>query len=177
MKYFLTRRRRVAEEGWHRFAPALILSFWAIILLLQWLAPQIAFAHSELISSDPTPGETAGPNLKGIHLEFSEPVSEGSQILLFTSDFTPIPITTYHEKLYPNRINAPVSNLRTGKYIVQWTAVSRDGHEIEGSYEFRVINPSYLIHPTTLFFLFNLIILVIVIIFWQRRHKNCRSLP
>lgn len=137
-----------------------------------WLVPQITHAHSELVASSPAPGETAGSGLNEIRLEFNEPVSAESQILLFTSDFSPVSLTTYHDTLNPHSIYAPVSNLSAGSYIVQWTAVSPDGHQIEGSFKFRIVNSSSLIHPANLLFIFSLAILGIVVFFWRRNNNQ-----
>lgn len=167
MKCFLTQRRRDAE-GETKAAKVLFLSLLAVISLL----PQIALAHSELVTSSPVPGETTGSDLNEIRLEFNEPVSAGSEILLFTSDFSPVPLTTYHDTLDPHSIYAPVSNLSTGSYIVQWTAVSPDGHQIEGSFQFRVANSSSLLHPANLLFIFSLIIFATIIFFWRRNKSH-----
>jgi methionine-rich copper-binding protein CopC len=171
MKCSLTQRRRDAE-GETKAAKVLFLSFLAVISLL----PQITLAHSELVASSPAPGETTGSDLNEIRLEFSEPVSAESQILLFTSDFSPVPLTTYHDTRNPSRIYAPVSDLSTGSYIVQWTAVSPDGHQIEGSFQFRVANSSSLLQPANLLFIFAVVILAIIVFLWRRNKSQRRTI-
>ena len=50
-------------------------------------------------------------------------------------------MTTVHDSAEPTIIYAPLEqSLQSGSYTVQWTAVSEDGHEITGSYQFKVSN-------------------------------------
>lgn len=114
---------------------------FALILAILLFAGSglLVLAHSELIQSEPAPGEELTESPAEIRLTFSEPVSADSQIILLAGTFTPIEgLVPQIDSEQPEVLFTPLPPLEAGIYTVQWTAVSDDGHEISGSYSFSV---------------------------------------
>ena len=101
--------------------------------------PTAVFAHSDLLEASPAPGAMVGTDIAEISLLFSEPVGIKSEILLFGEGFQLIPVTTSLNLSNTANLVAFIEQpLAVGAYSVQYTAVSADGHEITGSYQFQV---------------------------------------
>lgn len=115
-----------------RFAPFLALLLFAA-------SGGMVLAHSELIQSEPAPGDELAISPAEIRLTFSEPVAADSQIILLAGTFTPIAgLVSQIDPEQPEVLFTPLPLLEAATYTVQWTAVSDDGHEISGSYSFSV---------------------------------------
>ena len=114
--------------------------FGVLILLvqIQWkLRP--ASAHAELLAADPAPGAVLARSPPEIRLTFSEALRAGSTFVVFGEGFAQVPgfspaIVTES----PEQLVAAIPALAPGAYTVQWMAVTGDGHEVSGSYSFRV---------------------------------------
>lgn len=138
------------------------------------MLPTAVFAHSDLVTAIPEPGGIVNINFSEITLIFSEPVGEDSTILLFGEGFELIPVTTSLDLSEPSKLIGVIKQpLAVGEYSVQYTAVSPDGHEITGSYQFQV---SYRIFNfnlnTNAILLFLASSTGIVIIFLFRHNKS-----
>jgi methionine-rich copper-binding protein CopC len=99
-----------------------------------------AWAHAELVSSEPAPGATVPAGLSLLTLTFSEPIAEGSQVTLFAEQFQAVAGVTSAVDGTVLRASL-AAGLDAGLYTVQWRAVSVDGHPVEGSYQFAVRPP------------------------------------
>jgi methionine-rich copper-binding protein CopC len=97
-----------------------------------------ALAHAEVVSTVPAAGSTVrAAELAEVVLTFDEPLSRGSQIVLYAEAFQGVAgvETRVEAERLVGRLGAP---LAPGTYTVQWTAVGADGHPAQGSYQFGV---------------------------------------
>ncbi len=114
-----------------------ILLKLSVVLAASLVLAFPVFAHTELVSASPAPGALALPTLAEIRLTFNEPLSPGSMFELLTDNFQSVPGLTL--QINGNTLSAQLSvPLAIGNYTVQWKAVGKDGHAVEGSYPFRV---------------------------------------
>ena len=96
-----------------------------------------ALAHPELVAAVPAPGATVPPGLAQLTLTFNEPVSQGSQVTVYTEQFQIVADVSTH--VDGNDLVARLgSRLGEGTYTVQWLALGPDGQPVEGSYQFAV---------------------------------------
>jgi copper transport protein len=115
--------------------PALLVAASLLLLALLYAAP--AWAHAQLVGTDPPPGSVLPEAPEQVTLTFSEPV-------LLTSRR----ITTYDAEGGTVDSSATSSDgevtvrfddeLGRGTYTVAWFVVSSDGHPISGSLTFSV---------------------------------------
>lgn len=156
-----------------------LLTFAALLpqaLLALLLALAIPFtavsAHSELISSDPEPGEVLETAPSQIVLNFSEPLAEGSSVIVYTLEYLRLPGVTYSiDPAMPTRLRAQLPDLQPGGYAVQWRSISLDGHELTGNFSFEIGSRSPL-EQMGVFAWLSLIGLVIaggILLAWRRR--------
>lgn len=102
-----------------------------------------AYAHAHLLQSVPPAGAAVVHVPDALKLDFSEGVQ-----LSFTGVTLHGPggeiVATGDNRLAPNdnkELVVPLARpLSGGKYIVEWHALSDDGHSTHGSYIFRVSN-------------------------------------
>jgi methionine-rich copper-binding protein CopC len=96
-----------------------------------------AWAHAELVEAVPAAGSTVDGSPSEIRLTFSEPLVEGSQIVLHAEQFQAVgEVTTV---VAGSKMRGLVSTtLELGTYTVEWTAISLDTHMVSGSYPFTV---------------------------------------
>lgn len=120
------------------------IGFRSFLCLFCGLLALICFgtvlAHTELVTANPAPGAQLTTSPTQIELTFSEPNSAKSTILLFGPNFEQIQgIVVLFNANTPTQLVATLPPLEPKTYTVQWTAVSEDGHEVNGSYSFAVI--------------------------------------
>jgi methionine-rich copper-binding protein CopC len=109
-----------------------------ILLTLAWLVPP-ALAHTELVSADPPPGAELAAAPSEIRLVFSEPPGAGSSLAVYGEGFQEVlEVSTVIDPNVPEQLVASLPSLAPGTYTVQWDIVGDDGHEVSGSYSFRV---------------------------------------
>ena len=112
-------------------------SLFLLLLLLILPYPTVASAHAELVTADPPPGAQLSASPAQIRLTFSEPLQPVSTITLSASGFREIPgLTVEIDPQSNDQLLAAVPALDPGVYTVQWTAITKDGHETSGSYMF-----------------------------------------
>lgn len=110
-----------------------------VLLLALWLAAAAvpAWGHAELISSEPAAGATVPAGLREMTLTFSEPIRADSQVVVYAEQFEAVPgVVSGVEGAVLHVLFT--SALGEGVYTVQWTAMSEDGHPVQGSYQFAV---------------------------------------
>jgi methionine-rich copper-binding protein CopC len=96
-------------------------------------------AHARLVSATPAVNGVARPPPAELRLKFSEAIElKFTRIKVTGSDMKSVPTGT--PTLDPNDrttlvvpLSAPLPN---GKYIVDWQALSADGHKTTGTYSF-----------------------------------------
>ena len=109
-----------------------------VLLALAWLVPP-TLAHTELVSADPPPGAALAAAPSEIRLVFSEPPGAGSSVAIYGEGFQEVAgVSAVIDPAAPQQLVAPVPSLDPGTYTVQWDIVGEDGHEVSGSYSFRV---------------------------------------
>jgi len=106
-------------------------------------SPFRASAHAELDRATPGQGELLGAPPTSVDLWFTEPVSvdnDSLSVTLRTQDNTPIPPDSLTvDPADPLHVTATFSGLGFETYTVVWkNQSSTDGHQISGSYSFRV---------------------------------------
>jgi copper resistance protein C len=101
------------------------------------LATTYAFAHTHLAKSDPADGSVLTKAPERIALQFEHPVR--------VTEFTIQKGTEKSEKLLTSlpeaasdKISATAPKLAAGQYVVNWRAVSSDGHVMSGKVRFTV---------------------------------------
>lgn len=111
------------------------------LALIAQAAPGVrpAHAHAELVSAVPAPGAQLAAPPSEIRLTFSESLRSGSWFVVFGEDFAETPgLFPTVDPQRPTELAAAAPRLAPGRYTVQWTAVTEDGHETTGSYAFGV---------------------------------------
>jgi len=106
-----------------------------------------ASAHNVLVSSTPTDGATVDAGVIGIDLTFEEAVMKtpdgaGTEIsVMGPAEATPTEMTDgCVETFNGSVISESVDIDLPGTYNVTWRTVSDDGHPIEGTFQFSVVN-------------------------------------
>jgi len=107
------------------------------------MSPFRASAHAGLDRATPGQGELLGAPPTAIDLWFTEPVSadnDSLSVTLRTQDNTPIPAGSLTvDPTNPLHVTATFSGLGFETFTVVWqNQSSTDGHQISGSYSFRV---------------------------------------
>ncbi len=123
--------------------PRFALAFTALGLV----APQIAAAHTQLVSSSPAANATvAGP--AKIELRFNEPVigATARATIAMTgmpgmASHAPMAITGFTAQMGKDRKSMTLllrRPLSAGTYQVSWTAAGMDTHRMSGTFTFTV---------------------------------------
>lgn len=114
---------------------------WLLMGLVAWavLAANTALAHSDLVAAEPQPGAQLADSPAEIRLTFSEPVADGSRIVVLGENFAQVEglVPQFNPEI-PEQVYTPLPPLAPGVYTVQWAATSDDGHEVSGAYSFSV---------------------------------------
>ncbi|PHM69453.1 copper homeostasis periplasmic binding protein CopC [Xenorhabdus kozodoii] len=122
-----------------------IRSFWtklsALVVLFVGMSCQQALAHAHLKDQTPAENTTIEAAPQTITLSFSERIELGfSKVKLFGPEKTVV--KTGKLELDPEtktKLILPVeSKLTAGKYSVDWSVLSVDGHKTKGVYSFTV---------------------------------------
>jgi len=108
----------------------------SIIILLLFLFPTMASAHTKLVSSNPSNGQVITEPMKQITLEFEEALEQLGTIKLYKAG-TATAVTNVSIK--GNKLIADLPNgIENGDYKIEWKVVSEDGHPVTGQIPFKV---------------------------------------
>ena len=104
-----------------------------------------AFAHDEVVSTYPASGETVEAGQISITVDFSAEVmanerNEGFEIRVSDSQGNIQPIGCLEASGVT--LSSTTSLANPGDYKVDWRSVGNDGHAIEGSFKFSLVNTS-----------------------------------
>ena len=119
------------------------LNLIALGLLVSLLVGPGATAHDDVIDQIPAPGSQVDAGLVDIKLDFSNELLDlgsGAEILVTGPDGSPAAATC--AALNGTLASAQTDLDQAGTYNVAWRVVSSDGHPIEGSYNFELLNTS-----------------------------------
>ena len=122
------RRRR-------RTSAAIALALGALLVAV----PAPAFAHDELVSSDPEPEEVLGTTPEEITLTFSDaPLQEEGTTRVTVLDSSCESIADGDPVVEGNTVTQAIEGTVEGAVIVRWRVVSSDGHAISDQFTFSV---------------------------------------
>jgi methionine-rich copper-binding protein CopC len=119
------------------------LNLISLGLLVSLLSGPAALAHDQVIDQSPAPGSTVEAGQIDIRLDFSNEllnIGSGAEIVLTAPDGSFAPATC--AELNGTLATAKAELDQAGTYTVAWRVVSSDGHPIEGSYTFELLNGS-----------------------------------
>lgn len=109
-----------------------------ILILVLFIYTPNAWAHTQLISSQPEEGEGVTDELEEIVLTFGEHVEEGSTFELIDPSGESI-LTNDDITISENEVIGTLpEDLESGEYEVDWYTISADGHPIEGAFTFTI---------------------------------------
>lgn len=112
-------------------------------LLVSLLVGPSATAHDDVIDQVPAPGSGVEAGLVEIKLDFSNELLDlgsGAEIVVTGPDGNSATATC--ADLSGTLATAQTDLDQAGNYTVAWRVVSSDGHPIEGSYSFELLNTS-----------------------------------
>ncbi|OME75961.1 hypothetical protein BK120_30320 [Paenibacillus sp. FSL A5-0031] len=123
-----------------------VMSFLSFLLLLI-VFPQITFAHTKLQNSSPEANTTVLKETKEIVMEFNTTVEPLSSFKMKNKDGNELKIGT--TEIVENRIIGTFDeSIPNGVYTVEWKIVGRDGHPIQGDFNFTVAVPDETSEPS-----------------------------
>jgi len=97
-----------------------------------------AFAHAKMNASVPKDGATVPAGLSEIQLQFSKPLRLTLIHVQRVDDQQEIRVSRELPKSFVKFAKVAVDALQAGSYKVFWTAVSKDGHVMKGSFAFSI---------------------------------------
>ena len=103
------------------------------------MAASQAWAHAKLESTTPA-ADSAVSSPKTIQAHFSEAIeTKLSSLKLTASDGASVPVMSMNDAKDPATLSImPIAALKPGVYKVTWSAVSDDGHKMQGTFSFTV---------------------------------------
>lgn len=112
----------------------------ALALTIGSLAGTAAHAHARIEAADPKANSELAASPKVISLQFNESLEAAfSKIELLDAKNVAIKIPKAAvDKTDPKKMSAQLPVLRSGQYIVRWSAMTHDGHKVKGDYRFKV---------------------------------------
>jgi copper transport protein len=109
----------------------------ALVGAVMLLGASPAFAHAELVESDPAPGAVLTKSPPTITLQFTETVrAENGGVRVFDADAGRV--DRGGVEVSGRTVRMPVPKLDNGSYVVTWRVVSADSHPIQGAFTFQV---------------------------------------
>jgi len=120
-------------------------------LLVSMLVGPAASAHDDVIDQIPAPGSQVEAGLVEIKLDFSNElldIGSGAEIVVTAPDGSLAPASC--AVLNGTLASAQTDLDQAGTYTVAWRVVSSDGHPIEGSYNFEILNSSGYVASATI---------------------------
>jgi copper transport protein len=123
---------------------ALRRRWWAVLALVVALvggvAAGTAFAHAELVASNPANQAILATQPEGILLTFSESVDPvGDSIRLVDAAGNAVPLGPVDQGAGDDTLRAVLPGvIDDGTYVVGWQAISADSHKIRGAFTFSI---------------------------------------
>lgn len=98
-----------------------------------------AFAHAQLVGTDPAPGQVLTKRPSAITLRFSENVQVTANAIRLYDSGGNVLVTGKPSSPAVGTVRVPIgSDLKNGAYIVTWRVVSADTHPVQGSFTFQI---------------------------------------
>ncbi|MFD0962374.1 copper resistance protein CopC [Paenibacillus chungangensis] len=112
-----------------------------LIMVLMFVVPQAAMAHSKLTEAVPAVNAVIKESPTSIELRFNTKIEKLSTFKLFNEAGEQVEAEEI--KVSGDTLKGTVpSSLNNGKYSVNWTIIGADGHAVEGDYSFTVDAPT-----------------------------------
>ncbi|MEO7494654.1 MAG: copper resistance protein CopC [Massilia sp.] len=114
--------------------------FKSSLALVLMGAAALAQAHGKLTDSLPKADSLLDTTPSQIRLQFNESLEPAfSTLRLRDAHNALIPVTaTARDQLHPDLLIATPPTLRSGKYKLEWSVVTHDGHKTKGAFSFAV---------------------------------------
>ena len=112
----------------------------ASVLAFAAIATSNAQAHAKLVAAEPNADSTLSTAPKEIRLKFNEAL-EGAFSKIKLTDTGSAAVALPAAKVDAadaTTMSAPLPKLRAGRYHVQWTTMTHDGHKTKGEYSFNI---------------------------------------
>ena len=111
-----------------------------ILAILALAACVPAFAHGKLAASQPAAGAVLAKSPTELRLSFNEKLEAPfSKVVLTDAAMAAIALPKASvDKADPKTMTVALPPLKSGRYHVQWSAVTSDGHKTKGGYDFTV---------------------------------------
>jgi copper transport protein len=119
-------------------ARALVLVVAPLGLVVAGATP--AFAHAELVSTDPQAGGVYDEAPKTLTLRYSEPVEASlGAVRVYDGRGAQLDIDKpSHPDGEQSAVRVDLGDLRDGSYVVTWRVISADAHPVRGAFTFQV---------------------------------------
>lgn len=117
------------------------LNLVAALLLASMAIGPAASAHEELVGSTPAAGSSVQAGLIELDLEFSSELLDlgsGAELVVIDQEQNFVPASCM--SVSGSHGYSTIDVDQPGEYQVSWRVVSGDGHPIEGSFSFTVVN-------------------------------------
>jgi methionine-rich copper-binding protein CopC len=114
-----------------------------LLFAATFLITPSAIAHDDVVSSYPASGETVEAGPIGILIDFSNDVmanenNEGFEIRVSDAQGNVQPVSCLSAS--GATLSSTASLAADGDYVVDWRSVGNDGHAVEGTFKFSVVN-------------------------------------
>ncbi|MEY4452720.1 MAG: hypothetical protein RIT51_398 [Actinomycetota bacterium] len=121
------------------------LTFAGLVTFAATLAPSASFAHTEIVSTNPTPDSVVEAGVIELDMEFAEallesPDSSGSEVKITSANGDAILVDCVYVEGPNLRAKAVLDT--EGEMTLTWRTVGEDGHAISDSFNFSVANTS-----------------------------------
>jgi methionine-rich copper-binding protein CopC len=119
-----------------------------VVLLLATLGFAPANAHTNLVSTSPSDGQTLSKAPASVSLRFAADLLDaGARIV--AKDDAGAPVTLGQATVDGNTLSADwPSTADSGRYTVSYRTVASDGHPLEGSFAFRIKGTETIAEPS-----------------------------
>ncbi len=119
---------------------AMLVGSTAVALVVNLICSPDAFAHAQLVKSEPARRAVISESPKQVKLWFNEEI-EGAYATLTVLDSKEKAITENSPEVAaddPKLLTLAVPALPRGKYVVKYRVLSVDGHVVESTYDFTI---------------------------------------
>lgn len=119
------------------------LSVAALVAMATTFAPSASFAHTEIVSTNPSPDSVVEAGVIQLDMEFAEallesPNSSGSEVKITAENGEEILVDCVYVEGPNLRAKAVLDT--EGEMTLTWRTVGEDGHAISDSFNFSVTN-------------------------------------
>ena len=107
-------------------------------VLCALVAPTSALGHATLVGAEPPAGSSRAEAPQYVRLVFRTAVEGGMIRVQVRRGGEVIPVTVERDRADDHAVSVRLGQRATGRYSIEWRALSIDGHASAGTYEFAV---------------------------------------